>query len=153
MSPVENRLSEPNGQLPDDPLDLLLRQLPGESVPPDLAGRIKRTIQTRNERRTRLSFALNLGLALLGAWLVVPSLAGWLSTLSLPETGLPMLFTWLQAALIGLEIQADQVAGSLASTPSFVRSTLGLPAWLGFTALALSALLELGQLLQKKDTY
>ena len=125
-----------------DKMDHLLSQLPGEPSPVDLASRICQSIRVRSKRNRRLRLGLSGILAALGLWLALPSVAAWIFGLVLPDSGLPMLYEWVQLGLTGIgTFVLNAVSGITALQSGF--TTFNVPAWFGLAALALSALLAL----------
>jgi hypothetical protein len=134
-----------------DKMDHLLSQLPGETPPMDLVYRICQSIRMERKRKSRLRLAVTGILATLGLWLALPSIAEWILGLDLPDSGLPMLYDWVQLGLAGIgTFVSNAVSGVTALQSGF--TTLNIPAWLGLAALALSALLALDFLMPRAES-
>jgi len=134
-----------------DKMDHLLSQLPGEPPPVDLAFRICQSIRVRSKWNRRLRLALSGILAALGLWLALPSMTARIFSMALPDSGLPMLYEWVQLGLAGIgTFVLNAVSGVTALQSGF--TTLNVPAWLGLAALALSALLALDFLMPRAES-
>lgn len=131
-----------------DKIDRLLSQLPSEPPPPNLALRICQTIQARRRRYVRVRMALSGILAVSGIWLAAPSLADWLQSLTLPPTGLPILFDWWGMSQSGVEIILTNAVSGLTSLQG-TFTLLETSTWPGLAALALSTLLALDYLIPR----
>lgn len=137
---------------PHDSLDDLLYHLPAEAPPVDLAANIQASIrrQQRSERRReRWGLAFSALLAVVGAWLVWPALAAGLSSLALPGSGLPLLVDVTTMALAGLGEMLTNLFSGVLRMQDGLSGGLSPFAWLGLSALGLSALLALNALLPR----
>jgi hypothetical protein len=134
-----------------DKMDHLLLQLPGEPPPVDLALRICQSIRMRRKRISRQRLVLSGILAILGLWLALPPITAWIFGFALPDSGLPMLYEWVELALAGIgTFLLNAVSGVTAFQSGF--TTLNIPALLGLAALALSALLALDFLMPRAES-
>ena len=136
-----------NGQ---DSLDRLLARLPCEMPEADLALRIMRSIQVRQRWRIQAQVSACAFLAVIGVWLVVPEMASWLQSLSLPSTGLAVLLGWVEIALGDARAILDGFLSGLSSLQGTLLP-LDLSSWPGLASLAVSALLLLDLLIPKEN--
>lgn len=137
-------MAKPDAQ---NTMDELLSNLPLDSPSPELALRICQVIHLRRRRRMRIRLSMGVVFALVGLWLTVPDLAAWIGSISIPQSGLPVLQSWVNIALAGVETTMENAMSGLVWSQATISSLArALP---GVLALALSALLVLDYLLPR----
>jgi hypothetical protein len=131
-------------------LDYLLAHLPYEPASPELAVRIYQHIQSRRRRWSRARLVMSTILAVSGIWLVVQDLREWVMSTSMPNTNLIRTLEWLELSMSGVETAYLNALDGYNSLQSML-TPLGIAAWPGLIALALSALLLIDFLLPHKE--
>jgi hypothetical protein len=123
-----------------DKLDRMLRALPSDAVPAELASRIGESVRRRHRRGQLARRAGASLLAVLGLWLVWPGIA-WMSSTELFASGAP----WLTGGLQYLNYESMDALGRLwngaISAEGAISSTLAISILVGAAFLCCSIFL------------
>ncbi|HTX91681.1 MAG TPA: hypothetical protein VMC09_10760 [Anaerolineales bacterium] len=133
-----------------DHLDRLLTGLPSPEPQGDLPGRVKHFVRVRRRRRSLVRIGASLALAGCGIWLCTPAAATLPVSTNFSGSAIHVLGDWLQAGLAGLEGSLNYLWSSLTGAQNNLTAFIGPGAWIGLTALALSVLIALGQLVPQQ---
>ena len=134
-----------------DPLDVLLSRLPEEPVPAELAARIYANILAHRRRHVTVHFAISVFLALAGIWLALPGFTEMLQSLSLPESGWPLVTTMIGMAQTGAARMSADLISAVASYQSHLSNPSNGVAWVGMIVLAGGCLLALQEMLPHNE--
>jgi hypothetical protein len=136
-----------------DPLDRLLSQLPAEAPANDLARRISHHVRARRHRAEALRFGASLVLGLTGAWLCLPLFTSLPASVSVPGSGIPLAYDWIQAALTNLAGFLSSAWNGVTGVQSGMAASINASVWVGLAVLAVGALLAVLPMLQQADGF
>jgi hypothetical protein len=135
-----------------DDLDRLLVRLPSEAPDADLANRIYRHVQMRRRRRKLAYWCTSLFLAVFGLWSSSPLMAVIANSSKLTNSGLGVLGSWLKIAFTDLGTYSTYFWNGLSGAQKNINTTMNTSTLLGISALAISVMIALGQLLPGQTT-
>jgi hypothetical protein len=130
-----------------DELDRMLIRLPSERPEDDLAKRVYRYVQIKRRRKKLAYSSASLLLAAFGLWLSSPLVTVVPYSGTLSGSGFGVLGSWLEIAFTDLGTYITYFWNSLTGAQNNINTTVNTSILLGITALAISVMIALGQLL------
>lgn len=140
-----------------DRMDRYLMQIPYPPpdddfhAEPDFHRRIVEHVWRRRRRMRRMRVGASAFLWLVGLWLVVPSLFGWMTSVAVPESGLPWLYSLLDVLLQDFQVRLTISIQNVISYHSELAGSMGATAVLGFVIIAAASLLVIDQVMPKVE--
>jgi hypothetical protein len=84
--------------------------------------------------------------------MVVPSVFGWVTSLSVPENGLPWLYSLVDVLMQDFQARLTISIQNLFTSQSALASSMGATVFLGLVVIAIASLLVIDQVMPRMES-